>query len=294
MSLLAIDELVKSYGEFSLGPLSLTVKAGSSVGLVGANGAGKTTLFRTLMGTLRRQQGTVRFNGQLMDASNPRLKQHIGHVGDFTPLFESWSGRKNLQTISQFYPDWSEQLAFETARRLNLDLNSKAGSYSTGQRTKLAIVMALAHQPQLLLLDEPTTGLDPVARENFQELLFEFLAHENRSIVYATHHIAEIEQLADRLVFISEGLVVRDEIKEDLSESWRRITFRSEQALVDIPHVISQRGEHPYHEVISNNGAVTEKYLINQAVENIEVSRLSVEKITVEILRTATREFDHV
>lgn len=294
MNLLAIDQLVKSYGDFSLGPLSLTVEAGSSVGLVGANGAGKTTLFRTLMGTLRRQQGTVRLNGELLDAAHPRMKQHIGHVGDYTPLFDSWSGRKNLQAISQFYPGWSDQIAFDTARRLNLDLHGKVGAYSTGQRTKLAIVLALAHQPQLLLLDEPTTGLDPVSRENFQELLFEFLAPEGRSLIYATHHIAEIEQLADRLVFISEGLLVRDEIKEDLSQSWSRISFRSESTLTGIPNVVRQRDEPPYHEVISNNGEATANFLEENAAENIEMSRLSVEKIAVEILRSATREFDHV
>ena len=294
MSLLAVESLVKNYPDFSLGPLNLDVALGTSVGLVGANGAGKTTLFRSIMGTLRRQQGTVRVAGQVLDNKNPRPKAHIGHVGDYTPLFDNWSGQKNLEAFSKFYRTWSSGIAQDVARRLNLDLLKKVGSYSTGQRTKMAIVLALAHQPDLLLLDEPSNGLDPVSRENFQELLFEFLGDESRSIIYATHHIGEIEQLADRLVFLSQGLVVRDEIKEDLAQSWRKLSFRSENLPAQIPHTVSHRRELPYHEIISDNAAETEAFLSSKGIEAIESTRLTIEKITVEILRNAAREIHHV
>lgn len=294
MSLLTVNQLVKTYGSFSLGPLNLEIEPGSSVALVGANGAGKTTLFRSIMGTLRRQQGEIHFDGALTEEHKPAWKQGVGYVGDFTPLFDNWSGHKNLQAYSRFYPNWSQAVAEELARRLNLNLNLKPREFSTGQRTKMGIVLALSHQPKLLLLDEPSTGLDPVSRDVFIEMLFEFLQDESRSIVYATHHISEVEQLADRLVFISEGQVVRDEVKEDLAERWRRITFRSENPFVDIPNVVTKQCQDRYYELISDNADVTIQAIKDTGIADIDSSRLSIEKIAVEILRVSAREIPRV
>ena len=294
MSLLSVDQLVKSYGTFSLGPLQLNIEPGTSVALIGANGAGKTTFFRSVMGTLRTQQGEVRFNGATANASNPGWKQEVGYVGDFTPLFENWTGHRNLKSFARFYQNWSQSAAEELAQRLGLDLDLKPKQYSTGQRTKMGIVLALAHKPQLLLLDEPGNGLDPVSRDVFIELLFEFLQDENHALVYATHHISEVEQLADRLVFVSEGQVVRDEIKEDLAEKWRRLSFRSEHPIEDIPNLVSAQRQAPYYELVTDNATATLERLQAVGIEEIESSRLSIEKIAVEILKSSAREINHV
>ncbi|MEQ8312812.1 MAG: ABC transporter ATP-binding protein [Gammaproteobacteria bacterium] len=292
--MLEINELNKNYGDFSLGPLSLSVEAGCALGLVGANGAGKTTLFRSLMGTVRSDSGGCQLNGRETSYREASWKDQIGYVGDYTPFFDNWSGAKNLQTLAKFYSSWSESLAVELANRLRLNLSQKVKQYSTGNRTKLAIVAALCHQPALLVMDEPSNGLDPVARDTFMEILHEQLESGETTLLYATHHISEIEHLADRLVFLSEGQILRDELKEDLSQSWRRITFRSESMPTAIPHVVSQRGEHPYQELISDNGDATVAALKQQHVENIETSRLSIEKIAIEILKTSARELNHV
>ncbi len=294
MSLLRIDELVKTFGDFALGPISLQVDVGSSVGLIGANGAGKTTLFRTIMGTLRRQQGSISVSGGEITPDEASWKNQVGYVGDYTPLFDNWTGYKNLSAYSRFYPNWSNKIAEGAAKKLNLDLNKKVKTYSTGQRTKFAITLALAHQARLLILDEPTSGLDPVSRDVFMEILFEFLADENVALIYATHHISEIDQLADRLVFMSEGQLICDEIKEDLAENWRRVTYRSEFPPANIPNYISQKGEHPYYELITDDGNNAMQFLTDAGATNIEGSRLSIEKIAVEILKNSAKEFDHV
>lgn len=293
MAMLEIDGLVRSFDEFSLGPFSLSLEAGCVMGLIGANGAGKTTLFRSLMGTLRLNEGQVLIDGKIADNRTGLWRQKIGYVGDYTPLFEGWSGRKNLQAFARFYPGWSTELAESYAQRLDLDLELKAKSYSTGQRTKLAIILALSHKPKLLLLDEPTAGLDPISREVFMELLFEHAESEQVAMLYATHYVSEIEQIADRLTFVSAGQLIRNEVKEDLAENWRRITFKSEQKLERIPHALQYKVEDLYHELISDESATTIQFLREQNVEAIEASRLSMEKIAVQILRDTSKAISH-
>lgn len=294
MNMLEIKQLVKTFRHFSLGPLDISIKAGCCLGLIGANGAGKSTLFRSVMGTLSAEQGEIYVVGKRARSNQADWKSSIGYVGDYTPLFDSWTGHKNLEAYSRFYSNWSQDKAKELARRLQLDLNLRAKNYSTGQRTKLAIVIALSHMPKLLLLDEPTAGLDPLSRDVFMEILFEVMEPENVAVLYATHHISEIEQLADRLVFLHEGNILRDEIKEDLSEAWRKITFRTENLPKHIPNVVRHNSNHPYHELISENGAETLRFLSESGIHDAETSHLSIEKITVEILRQTTMENSHV
>lgn len=294
MATLEINGLVKNFRDFSLGPIDLELEAGCALGLIGANGAGKSTLFRSLIGTLCHDQGSVRVLGAAADKNNVSWKTDVGYVGDFTPLYEYWSGAKNLTAFARFYPTWSMERAKELASRLNLDLNKKVKTYSTGQRTKLAIIIALSHSPKLLLLDEPSTGLDPVARDSFNEILFEIMESGHVALAYATHHVSEIERLIDRLVFISDGHIIRDEIKEDLSEQWRLITFHSEKPLTEIPQVLRRKSEQSRHELISQEADVTIRYLQENGAEKIESSRISVERIAVEILKQSIVEMNNV
>ncbi|MDA0689281.1 MAG: ABC transporter ATP-binding protein [Proteobacteria bacterium] len=291
--MLEIEQLTKNYRDFSLGPVNLSVEAGCALGLVGANGSGKTTLFRSLMGTVRTDDGKVIVAGNEATPDKGGWKEHIGYVGDYAPFFDSWTGEKNLMNLGRFYRNWSMDTAHELASRLRLDLGKRVRQYSTGNRTKLAIVSALSRKATLLILDEPSNGLDPVARDSFMDILHEQLESGEIALLYATHHISEIEVLADRLVFLSDGTVVRDVIKEDLIEAWRRFTFRKEVLPENIPNVVSQRSEHPYHELTSDNGKITESFLHEQRVEQLESSIVSIEKIAVEILKSSAKEMNH-
>lgn len=284
---LVIEQLVKNYGGFSLGPVDLRIEPGCAAGLVGDNGAGKTTLFRCLMGTVKSDQGSVTVAGVKAGGADGQWRNGVGYVGDYHPFFDSWTGARNLATLSRFYRNWDPQLAIDLAAKLNLDLNIKVKAYSTGQRAKLALIAALAHRPGVLVLDEPTTGLDPVARETFLETLFGFMASGESALLYATHHTEEIEGLADRLVFMHQGQIIRDAIKEDLLETWRSLSFRSEQALGDIPHALSVRSEPPYQQVISDDAATTVNYLRQQGIDHIDQTPMSAGQIAIRILRQA-------
>lgn len=288
MSLLRINQLQRNYSDFSLGPLNLEIQAGEVMGIVGANGAGKSTLFRLLMGLVRRHGGEVEIAGQPATNQTASWRELIGYVGDSTAFFDSWTGARNLQLLSRFYRNWSQELAEHMAARLELDLRRKVSSYSTGQRAKLAIVLALAHRPRLLFMDEAANGLDPVARETFIELLFEAMDSGDCALLYASHHVSEIESLIDRVVLLNKGHVLANALKEDLVEDWRKITFRSEKQLGDIPSTTSCHRDHPYVEIISSETDITLAWLAEQGIEDIQSSRLSLEKISVEILRNST------
>ena len=145
------------------------------------------------MGTVRRDQGTVRVAGNLADTTSGGWKTSIGYVGDYTPLFDHLSGARNLALHAEYYDRWSD----ETARSLS----------------------------SRLLLDELATGLDPVVRTVFQDVLYESMQDERFTLLYATHHVSEIEPLADQLI-LDSGKVLRHEAKAELVDHWRRVTFR--------------------------------------------------------------------
>jgi ABC-2 type transport system ATP-binding protein len=300
MPSLEINKLCKRYRDFVLGPIDLALEPGMVHGLIGANGAGKSTLFRCLMGVLKPDQGNITFNGQLADPDATHWKQSIGYVGDYTPLFENWSGARNLRTLARFYENYDEKQVDQLAAKFDLNLDQLASTYSTGQRNKLAIIHALAHGAQFLLLDEPTSGLDPLARDTFMEVLCEQMGRQELTILYATHYVTEIEPLADKLLFIRDGQLLGRETKDELAQHWRKFTFRSAGELGALPGqvalkmassdsagVVSRNSTMDY-EVISSNGESTRLFLEHAGVQRIETSRLSLEQICVQILKAQT------
>jgi ABC-2 type transport system ATP-binding protein len=287
--MLEITNLCKRYDGFALGPIDLTLEPGTVHGLIGPNGAGKTTLYRTVMGTVRRDQGLVKVGERRADASSGEWKRKIGYVGDFTPLFEHWSGARNLKAFAPFYDGWSEETVQSLASRFQLDLTLKVEAYSSGQRTKLAIILALAHRPSLLLLDEPANGLDPVTRDTFMEILYEQMRNEELTMLYATHHVSEIEHMVDQLIFIREGRILAHEPVDTLVENWRRITFRTSQPIGDVPHQVSRVREGNDYQVTTSGFQSALWFLESQGVECIETSKLTTEQICVHVLRNGAR-----
>jgi len=255
------------------------------VGLIGANGAGKTTLFRCIMGTLGHTGGQVSVEEGESHWNSKEWKQLVGYVGDYRPLFEHWSGARNLRSISAFYENWSEQKTHRIASRLDLDLSRKAGRYSSGERTKLAIICALAHTPRVLLLDEPATGLDSLAREAFHELLQEEVMENSICILYATHHVSEIQRIVDELVFIAEGRIAGYTEKETLENDWRRISFHLEQKSTEIPGQVECWNAYSQHEVITSDRRATLEFLEESGARDVMVTRLSLEEICIQLIK---------
>lgn len=281
----SIQNLEKKYPEFCLGPLTLDLEPGTVLGYVGPNGSGKTTTMHILTGLVKKDRGRVSIFGRPNHINQPAWKLDIGYVGDVHVFYENWSGAKNLKFLSDFYPNWSDNLVAKLVQRFNVPLKKKVRELSRGNRVKLALVSALAHSPKLLLLDEPTSGLDPVVRAEVLEVLFEVLEDSERAIFYSTHILSDINRLADELAFLNEGKLILRTPKDDLTENWRKISFRYTQNNLVLPHSLVHKVDGSDHLVISSNYKETMISVRNAGVENLENSRMSIDEIAVQILK---------
>ncbi len=280
-----ITDLVKRYPGFQLGPLNMELEPGTVLGYIGPNASGKTTTFHCIAGLERADGGRVEFFGKPNDPEKPDWKLDIGYVGDRHAFFEGWTGEQNLAFRSRFYPRWSAEIARDLARRFSLPLDKKAKDLSTGNRVKLSLVSALAHSPRLLLLDEPTTGLDPVVRKEVLDALFEVLESGERSILYATHILPDINRIADELAFLIDGKLMLRCPKDDLLDKWRRISFRAAGEVPVLKAAVEHLMEKNEHQVISADADATLAHLRTFSVEGIQETRMTIDEIAVEILK---------
>lgn len=286
--ILSLSGVTKSYGDFRLGPLDLTLEPGQVLAFVGPNGAGKSTTLHAIMHLLRRDGGEIEICGKANDPEDPSWKQHIGFVGEAQGFFRSWSVRRNLSFIGRFYEGWDSGRAEALARRFDLALGKPVGALSRGNRAKLSLVAALAHNPRLLLLDEPTQGLDPVVRAEVLDTLWETMEDGQHAILYSTHVLSDIARLADEIAFLRQGRLVIRCAKDDLTESWRRISFRLERHDTHLDGLDAARGlrrQGTEHQVVSCDHEVTSRHLRELGASAIQLSRMTIDEITVEILK---------
>jgi len=280
-----ITELTKSFPEFKLGPLDLELEPGVVLGYVGPNGSGKTTTMHCMVGLIKADAGTTEIFGKVNDPNKPEWKLDIGYIGDKHVFYENWTGQKNLDFLSQFYPDWDNKLAADLAKRFEVPLQKRAKDLSSGNRVKLSLIGALAHQPKLLILDEPTSGLDPVVRTEFLDVLFEVVESGERAIFYSTHILSDISRIADELAFINEGNIMLRTAKEDLTDNWRRISFKLSSGNNEFSETVLIECEGANYKVVSKDFKATINHLKQLGADNIQEARMSVDEIAVQILK---------
>ena len=234
----------KIYPHFTLDDLSLELPTGTIMGLIGANGAGKSTTIRILMGLVHQDRGLVHVLGREMPREQSAAKLDIGFVSEDMRLYGSATLAWHMEFVRSIYPQWDQAYSEMLLRRFDLKPQQKIKGLSHGQRVKAALLLALAREPRLLLLDEPTTGLDPVARREVLAELMAVLTDEHRTILFSSHNTLDVEQISDRIAFIDRGRLIALEDKEDLLDRWRRIRLLVPPSAVlpQLPGVVEVSG----------------------------------------------------
>lgn len=219
----SLTGIAKRYPDFALQDITLQLPEGQVMGLVGANGAGKTTLLRLLTGLAAPDAGQVEVLGHRLPAAQVAAKRDIGFASEDMRLYRGQSLRWHMDFVRNIYPAWDEAYASDLVQRFDLRPAQALGGFSHGQRVKALLLLCLARRPRLLLLDEPTTGLDPVARIEVLEALADVLRDERRSVLFSSHNTQDIEQLADSITFLHQGRLVASADKNSFLDSWRRV-----------------------------------------------------------------------
>ena len=280
-----LSGLVKRFPGFELGPLDLDLKTGTVLALVGPNGAGKTTTLNCMAGLMIPDEGGSEVYGLPVHPSRIEYRRQVGYVGEESGFFQRWTAQRNLDFLASFLPGWSNDRARQLVDRFALPLSKPVNDLSRGNRTKLALVAALAYEPRLLLLDEPTAGLDPVVRSEVLDVLWEITEDGEHAVLYSTHVLSDINRLADELVFLRDGEIVQRSGRDELSEQWRRVTFRLAREDLDLTGVVEHRQVRAEHQVITRDAETTLQQLTELSAEAVEVSRMTVDEIAVEILK---------
>ena len=210
----------------ALSDVSLSIPRGVVFGLVGTNGAGKTTLIRHAMGLLRPQQGTVSVFG-LDPVSNPTsVLARIGYLSEQNDLPE-WMRVDELMAFTRaFYPNWNESYATSLQRMFELDPTKQVQQLSKGQRARVGLVLALSYRAELLVLDEPSSGLDPLVRRDILRAVIETIVQEGRTVLFSSHLLDEVERVADHVAIIDGGRIVQNEALESLKAGYHRLVLR--------------------------------------------------------------------
>ncbi|TMW70921.1 ABC transporter ATP-binding protein [Alteribacter natronophilus] len=220
--ILEVNQLKKTYPEsaFSLDAVTFSVPAGSITGFIGENGAGKTTTMGAITGTLHKDGGSVKVFGEPMDGTKDHLKEQIGVVFDSMNFSGELNPMQLSNVFSQIYSRWNRERYVHYLNLFKLPGKKKIGSFSKGMCMKLSIAVALSHDARLLILDEATSGLDPVAREDVLEVFSAFVRDGERAILLSSHITSDIEKVADNLIFIKNGTILLKVRKREVFETF--------------------------------------------------------------------------
>jgi ABC-2 type transport system ATP-binding protein len=266
--------LSKRYGRRqALSDCTLAIPPGRVVGLVGPNGAGKTTLLHIAVGLLRPTAGSIEVLGG-QPASDAAQLAKVGFVAQDAPTYAGLSIADHLRFGAHTNPGWDQQLADHRITRLGLDPSQKAGKLSGGQRAQLALTLAIAKRPDLLILDEPVASLDPLARREFLQGLMEFIAEHGGSVILSSHLVSDLERVCDYLiVLVASRVRVAGEVEDLLASHYRLTGARREPA--DLPTGA---------EVIEDSHTDRQSTLIVRSTTPIDDPSLTVEQLTLEDL----------
>lgn len=276
-NILELQQICKSFpkSNFILDKLSFSLPYGAILGFVGENGAGKTTTIGCILNTVRKDSGMVKLFGKEMRDIDTDIREKIGVVydGDNFPSF--WTAKQLSQVMEGIYTQWDNALFQKYLEDFHLPVKQKIKNYSRGMTMKLAIAVALSHHPQLLILDEATSGLDPIMRDEMLDVFLEFVQEESHSILLSSHITSDLEKVADYITFIHNGKLIMTASKNDLVYNYAVMRCKESQFLaLDPGDIIAYRKRDFQIDVLVNNGKEAQRKYKGSVVDHVSVDEI--------------------
>lgn len=219
-----IRGLTKQFGSSTaVDRVDLTIRPGTTLGLLGPNGAGKSTTLRMLMGTLRPTAGSINIFGQDMTTEASQVKLRIGYVPDVNNAYRWMTIDRVIRFCRPMYDDWNDDRCTELLHTFQLPVNKKIGALSKGMLAKLSLLLALSHEPDLLVLDEPLSGLDPIARDDFIDGVMQGICSSTQTILFSSHQLDEVNKLADDVAIMNRGRILAHGSLDEMLGNFKRL-----------------------------------------------------------------------
>lgn len=283
-----IKGLTKKYDGFTLDNISFTVPKGSIMGFIGQNGAGKTTTIRALLGIIKYDSGKINMLGLDNKEHEYEIKEQIAAVFDELPFQEMFTAKQLSIMMGGIYRDWDKAKFEEYLDRFQLPAKKKCGKFSKGMKMKLQIAAALSHNAKLLIMDEATTGLDPVVRNEILDIFREYLQDDDRSILMSSHITSDLEKIADSVTFIDKGKLLLSGYKDDVLDTHAMIRCsKSDYAAIDRTDFISAR--------LTDFGAevmVADRTAAKQKYSGALIEKTTLEEIMLFYVNAAKKEWN--
>lgn len=239
---LEIKKLSKKYPEFALDNINITLPAGCIMGFIGENGAGKSTTIKAILDLIEKDSGEITILGETNLSKNQRLKEHIGVVMDECSFPENLNAKEIDKVMKNCYKTWNRTKYMGYLDKFALSLKKPVKEYSRGMKMKLSIAVALSHDSKLLILDEATSGLDPIVRDEILDVFLDFIQDESHSVFISSHIISDLEKICDYITFIHNGKIIFSEVKDELLDKYTIIKCsEAEYSTIDKAAIIGRR-----------------------------------------------------
>lgn len=242
MNALEIKNISKTYKNFKLDDISFILPCGHIMGLIGENGAGKSTIINCILDIIEKDSGNISVLGQKNDKNNVSLKENIGVVLDASDVYDNYTVKQVENIMKDVYKQWNHEVYDYYIQKFALPLNKMIKDFSRGMKMKMAITIALSYQPKLLILDEATSGLDPIMRDEILDVFMEFVQDENHAILLSSHISSDLEKIADYITFIHEGKLILSTSKDELIYEYGLMKCRNDEFdMIDKEDIIRYR-----------------------------------------------------
>jgi ABC-2 type transport system ATP-binding protein len=285
-AVISLRNVRKSYGAFELGPIELDIQPGYVVAIVGPNGGGKSTLMGMLMNLIQPTFGEITLFGGAYPGDEVAIKRRIGYAPERPSGYDGLSPRDLGEFVSRFYPGWDQRLYEDLLADVAIEPYKLFGKFSTGTQRRLTFAIALATGSELLLLDEPTAGVDPFARRQILEGISRFMMDErygDRTVVFATHVMEEVRRIADYVAFLVDGKLLGHFEKDVLLEGWRNFWLDREPE-GGVPGQVELESGNPAR-VVSDSPRETEEALCARNIRIVRSGALDLEEILSHLMR---------